>query len=90
MDTWHLHGWNTFSEYVKYYNDLDVIGMTEAVIKMLQVYNEKDLDLFKESVGVAGISQKYVFKNLPADVYFSNFGKEHKHIYKEMREKGIC
>ena len=25
----------------------------------------------------------------PGDVHFSNFGKEHQHIYKELREKGV-
>ena len=90
IDAWCLHGWETFGEYVKYYNDLDVTGMTEAVIKMLKIYNEKDLDLFKDAISLAGITQKYVFKNLHKDIYFSNFGYEHSYIYKDLRQKGIC
>ena len=90
IDTWCLHGWESFKQYVKFYNDLDVTGMTEAVGKMHVVYKEKNLDIFKDAVSLAGITQKYVFKNLPQDVYFSNFSENHAHIYKEFREKGVC
>ena len=64
--------------------------MTIAVEKMIKVYKEKKIDIFKEAVSLAGITQKYVFKNLPQDVYFSNFSKNHAHIYKELRGKGVC
>ena len=90
IDAWCLHGWESFKEYVKFYNDLDVTGMTIAVEKMFKVYKEKTLDIFKEAISLAGITQKYVFKNLPQDVYFSNFSKNHAHIYKELRGKGVC
>ena len=63
--------------------------MTEAVEKMMGVYKDWGVDLFKDAFSLAGIAQKYVFHNLAEDVYFSNFGQEHEHIYKEMREKGI-
>ena len=90
LDAWCLHGWETFRQYLEYYNNLDVTGMTQAVEKMFKVYKDKDLDLFKEGFSLAGITQKYVFKNLPDQTYFSQFGKEHAHIYKELRAKGVC
>ena len=46
------------------------------------------MDLFKDAFSLAGIAQKYVFRNLADDVYFANFGKEHEHIYK-MKEWSI-
>jgi hypothetical protein len=90
LETWTLNGWEKFGQYVEYYNNIDVIGMTEAVVKMVNVYKEWGLDLFKEAFSLAGIAQKYVFRNLPEDVYFSTFGAEHQHIYEELRRLGIC
>ena len=58
--------------------------MTQAVSKMLDVYKQKGIDLFKDAFSLVGIAQKYVHRNRKA--YFSSFGKEHKHIYKDMRE----
>ena len=74
---------------MEYYNNLDVTGMTEAVLKMMNVYRDWGVDLFKDAFSLAGIAQKFVFRNLTEDVYFANFGQEHEHIYKELREKGI-
>ena len=90
LETWALNGWERFGQYVEHYNNIDVIGMTEAVEKMLIVYKDWGLDLFKEAFSLAGIAQKYVFRNLPEDTYFSTFGEEHQHIYEELRRLGIC
>ena len=89
LETWALNEWERFGQYVQHYNNLDVTGMTEAVEKMMEVYKGWGVDLFKDAFSLAGIAQKFVFRNLAEDVYFSNFGQEHEYIYKEMREKGI-
>ena len=89
IEAWALNEWECFGQYVEYYNNLDVIGMTEAVGKMLNVYKGWGLDLFKDAFTLAGIAQKYVFRNMPEDVYFSTFGEQHQHIYRELRKKGI-
>ena len=75
----------TFAGYVKYYNDADVTGCVEAVTKMLENKKEKGLDMFKISVSLPGLTQRYLFTNL-GDDYFVGFGEEHKHIEKELRE----
>ena len=55
---------------------------------MLVIENNNKLDIFKESVSLPGLTQKYLFKNLGND-YFVGIGKEHAHIYKQLRELGI-
>ena len=92
---WEIFGENhffSFGDYVEYYNDIDVKGMTEAVDKMLEVYRQEGIDLFKEAVSLAGIAQKYVHRETAkrhGNVYFTSIGKEHKHIYNDLRETGI-
>ena len=89
LEQWALNGWSKFSQYLEFYNNIDVIGMVQAVGKMLELYKKRKLDLFKDSVSLAGITRKYVFKNLPAGVYFTRFGEEHKHIYNDLRQFGM-
>ena len=78
----------TFSDYVRYYNNADVIGFVEAVDKM--VANEKSangLDMFKISVSLPGLTERYLFSKLDDKIdYFVGFAKEHKHLAKLMRE----
>ena len=77
-----------FADYVTYYNNADVIGFVEAVEKIIAHEINNGLDIFKVSVSLPGLTQRYLFANLPDDEYFVGFGKEHKHLTKEMR-KGI-
>ena len=81
---WYVQGMKTFADYSKHYNNADVIGFVEAVDKM--VTNEREdnsLDMFKESVSLPGLTQKYLFKRLdPQSEYFVGFGKEQKHLVK--------
>ena len=77
----------TFADFVRYYNNSDVIGFVEAVDKMIT--NERDnnrLDMFKDSVSLPGLTQKYMFMNLSPDDYFVGFGIEHKHLTKLLRD----
>ena len=69
-----------------YYNDRDVLGLVEAVQKMILIENENKLDIFKESVSLPGLTQRYLFKNLDFNDYFTGFGRKHNHLYKILRE----
>ena len=79
----------TFEDFVRHYNNHDVIGLVEGIKKMLEIENDNNLDLFKDSISLPGITQKYLFKNLEEGDYFVGIGKEHAHIYKQLRELGI-
>ena len=83
-ETWEKRNMTTFSDYIKYYNDADVIGCVEAIKKMLKDKKEKGLDMFKISVSLPGLTQRYLFNNI-GDDYFVAFGQEHKHIEEELR-----
>ena len=61
-----------FGDYVEYYNNHDVIGMVEAIEKMMTTFYAKGLDLFIDAISLAGIGRKQLFKNLPNDIYFTN------------------
>ena len=77
-----------FGDYVKYYNNLDVTGLVEGIEKMIKVKIADRLDMFKDSVSLPGLTQRYLFRNL-GDDYFTVFGEEHKHLYKELKESVV-
>ena len=75
----------TFGDYVRYYNNHDVIGMVEAIEKIIYNENQNKLCIFKDSVSLPGLTQRYLFQNLKND-YFVGFGNEHKHLHKLLME----
>ena len=57
---------------------------------MVVIENKNGLDVFKKSVSLPGLTRKYLFSKLQQDnKYFAGIGKEHKHIYKDLKERGI-
>ena len=86
---WHSQRMKTFADYVRYYNDHDVIGMIEGIEKLLGIENEQSLDVFKESVSLATLTQKYLQRNLDENDYFCGISEEHKHIHKDFKTLGI-
>ena len=56
---------------------------------MIEIENSNKLDVFKESCSLPGLTQRYLFNKLSKDDYFTCIGREHKHIYKDLKELGI-
>ena len=85
---WVEQGMQTFADYVRYYNNADVIGFVEAVDKMVaNEWSANGLDMFKVSVSLPGLTERYLFSRLDDKVdYFVGFAKEHKHLAKLMRD----
>ena len=77
-----------FGDYVAYYNNLDVSGMVEGIEKMIKVKISDQMDMFKDSVSLPGLTQRFLFRQLGED-YFTIFGEKHKHLYKEMKESVV-
>ena len=63
-----------------------ILELVEAAQKMICIENEYILDIFKESVSLPGLTQRYLFKNLDFNNNFTGFGRKHKHLYKILRE----
>ena len=75
QQVWNEKNMQRFGDYVQYYNNLDVTGLVEGVEKMIKVKINDRLDMFKDSVSLPGLTQRYLFRNL-GDDYFTIFGEE--------------
>jgi len=54
-------GMRTFAEWLRYYNDLDVVPGLDALRKMGAFYAEKGIDILKDAVSLPGVRMHYLF-----------------------------
>ena len=52
----------TFADWLRYYNNLDVAPGLEALQKMRNFYTEKGIDILKDAVSVPGVSLQYLLR----------------------------
>ena len=65
-------GMETFADWLRYYNNLDVAPGLEALEKMRAFYTEKGIDILKDAVGLPGVSLHYLLRGTierGADLY---------------------
>ena len=73
-------GMQTFGDWLKYYNNLDVAPFLEALQKMKAFYTDLGVDIFKDAVSLPGVSQQFVLRGTlqprrgykPPDLYAPN------------------
>ena len=64
----------TFADWLRYYNNLDVAPGLEALEKMRGFYTEKGIDLLKDAVSIPGVSLHYLLRGTierGAEIYSS-------------------
>ena len=63
--------------------------MIEGIENLIALENEQGLDVFKESVSLASLTQKDLQRNLSDSDYFTGISEQHKHIQKYLKTLGI-
>ncbi|CAB4021097.1 Zinc finger and SCAN domain-containing 22, partial [Paramuricea clavata] len=85
---WNEQNMKTFRDFLVWYNNLDVVPFLEAVQKMSNFWQERNIDMFKDGVSVPGLTMKYLFSNIP-DTYFSLFSDKDKDMYYTMKDNNV-
>ena len=70
----------TFRDFLVWYNNRNVLPFLEAIEKMSEFWQERNIDMFKDGVSVTGLTMKYLFSNVP-NVDFSLFNEKDKDLY---------
>lgn len=84
IDIWKRKNMQTFADYLKFYNETDVIPFLTATLQMSSDYwNQFDVDIFREVVSLPGFTLRYLFKNISTP--FSLFSKYDKELYYELK-----
>ena len=81
QNIWNEREMVSFREFVVWYNNLDVEPFVIVVEKMMEFWQERKIDMFKDGVSVPGLTMKYLFGFLNEQTYFSLFSKKNKDLY---------
>ncbi len=79
MDVWNKHEMKNMMDFLRWYNNCDVIPMVEAINKMFLFYSAKGLDMFKDAISLPGLAYKMLLSCTPEK--FSLFKEEDKELF---------
>jgi hypothetical protein len=58
---WNEKNFQTFKEYLEYYNNQDVIPFLEAIEKQKEFYKCFNLDMFRDGISLPGLAEKIMY-----------------------------
>ena len=84
---WVENQWSTFADYLKWYNDLDVTPMIQAIENINEFYKNICIDFIHQAILIPGIAMRVYFNSIidPA-AEFNLFNPKNKDIYHLFKE----
>ena len=61
---WVENQWSTFADFLKWYNDLDVNPMIQAIEKMNDYYKDKNVDFMHQAIILPGIAKRICLNSI--------------------------
>ena len=61
---WDENQWSTFADYLKWYNDLDVTPMIQAIENMNKFYKQKHIDFMHQAISLPGVALRVCFNSI--------------------------
>ena len=84
---WRENDMQNLGQFLEYYNNLDVSPFLSAIAEQSKFYRERGIDMFKDGIGVPGLTLRYLFKTMPSeDVYFALFSDDQADLHSLLRE----
>ena len=77
LNVWRTESMTTLKDYLIYYNEGDVVGFRVAVQKMVDLYLQKGISLFKHGISLPGISLSLLFKGVKDPYVCAKNAKQH-------------
>ena len=82
QDIWQKENMQTFADFLKWYNNLDVLPFVKATEKLSEFYFQEKIDIFKECISVPGIARKMLFEEAQKKkAYFSLIRKQDEDLF---------
>ena len=84
---WTENQWCTFTDFLKWYNDLDVSPMIQAIENMNQFYKNIRIDLIHQAISIPSVAMRVCFNSITdPTAEFHLFNPKNKDIYQLLRE----
>ena len=81
---WEEKQMTSFRDFLRYYNNADVIGFVHAVVKMLEFYFDREIDLFKDTISLPNLARAELFKC--GKSLFPLFDYQNQDIYRTIQQ----
>jgi hypothetical protein len=78
-DVWNTNNMTNMMDFLRWYNNCDVVPMVEALNKMFVFYRDKGLDMFKDAISLPGLAYKMLLSC--TEEKFSLFKEEDKELF---------
>ena len=80
---WSENEWSTFADFLKWYNDLHVTPMIQAIENMNEFYKNIRIDFIHQAISIPGVAMRVCFNSItdPA-AEFHLFNPKNKDIYR--------
>ena len=87
---WTENQWSTFADFVKWYNDLDVMPMIQAIENMNKFDKNNSIHLIQQAVSIPGVATRVCFNSItdPAAELISLIPR-YKDIYHLFKENNV-
>ena len=84
---WNENQWSTFADYLKWYNDLDVTPMIQAIENMNEFYKNIRIDFIHQAISIPGVAMRVCFNSITDPMAeFHLFNPKNKDIYHLFKE----
>ena len=84
---WTENQWSTFADFLKWYNDLDVNPMIQAIENMNEFYKQKHIDFMHQAISLPGVTMRVCFNSITdPEAEFHLFNEKNKDIYQLFKE----
>ena len=84
---WTENQWSTFADFLKWYNDLDVTPMLQAIENMNDFYKNTRIDFIHQAISLPGVAMRVCFNSITdPSTEFHLFNSKNKEIYQLFKE----
>ena len=84
---WTENQWSTFADFLKWYNDLDVTPMIQAIENMNEFYKQKHIDFMHQAISLPGVAMRVCFNSITdPTAEFHLFSEKNKDIYQLFKQ----
>ena len=84
QDLWEKEGFQTLGDLLAYYNNRDVLGFVQAIVKMQDFYKGDNVSLFKETVTISNLARRELFRS--TDAVFPLFSYKTRDIHRIIQQ----
>ena len=90
FDVWKDNNMTNMFDYLRYYNNLDVVPLVEAITKHRKFYYEKGFDMHKDAISLSGLAERLMFNmSLNECRYNENVSYDEITQYDEEKNKTV-